>query len=74
MARRHISLDVPLVLLCIKPHVFCFFFLLLLDSLTTSWWLINTSWVTLMKLYDVERPETPDDLGKNIIDNMVRGT
>ena len=28
----------------------------------------------LMKVYDVERPETPNELGKNITDNVVRGT
>ena len=35
---------------------------------------LTTSWVTLVKVYDVERPETPNDLGKNITDNVVRGT
>ena len=37
--------------------------------LTTIWWLINTSWVTLLKVYDVERPETPNNLGKSITDD-----
>ena len=27
-----------------------------------------------MKVYDVKRPETPNDLGKNITDGVVRGT
>ena len=42
--------------------------------LTTSWWLINTIWVTLVKVYDVERPVTPNKLGKNITDDVVKGT
>ena len=29
-----------------------------------DWWLINTNLVTLVKVHDVERPETPKDLGK----------
>ena len=33
----------------------------------------HTSWITLLKVYDVERPETPKDLGKNITDDVVRG-
>ena len=41
---------------------------------TTSWWLINTRWVTLVNVHNVERPETPNDLGKNITDNVVRST
>ena len=49
----------------------CIFFFLQLNFLTTSWWLINISWVTQAKVYDVERPETPHDLWKIITDNVV---
>ena len=49
-----------------------FFFFAAVRFLTTSWWLINTSWVTLVLVYDVKRPKTTNDLGKNITDNVVR--
>ena len=39
--------------------------------LTISWWLINTSWATLVKVYDVERPEI---LRKNISNDVFRYT
>ena len=42
--------------------------------LNTNWWLIKTSWLTLAKVYGVERPETPNELRKNITDDVVRGT
>ena len=42
--------------------------------LTTNWWLINTSWVTLVKVYGAERPETPNELGESITEDVVRGT
>ena len=39
--------------------------------LTTSCWLINTSWITIAKVYNVERP---NELRKNITDDVFRGT
>ena len=78
IVRRGIWLDVPLVLLCIKPHRFFLFFVCgffeTFGFLTTSWWLINTCWVTLVRVYDVERPKTPNELEKNITDDVARGT
>ena len=55
-------------------NILWFFFFAAVRFLTTSWWLIDTSWVTLLKVYHVERPETLNDLGKNITDDVVRGT
>ncbi|KAI9543594.1 hypothetical protein NQZ68_008641 [Dissostichus eleginoides] len=39
--------------------------------LDTSWGLISPSWVTWRRVYDVERPETPDD-SRNITEDVSR--
>lgn len=37
--------------------------------LDTNWGLISSGWVTWMRVYDVERPETPND-SRNITDDV----
>ena len=53
--------DVPLELLY---YYYYYYYFAVVRFLTTSWWLIYTSWVTLLKVYDVERPGTLMILGR----------
>ena len=57
-----------------KASWFFWWFFAAVRFLTTSRGLINVSLVTLVKVYDVERPKTLNDLGIKITDDVVRGT
>ena len=79
IARRRIWLDVLLVLLCIKRHgFFSFFFSLVIFCycLIPDFKLVavNTCWITLVKMYDVERPQIPKELWKSVTENVVKST
>ena len=60
--------------LYISWNFFVIFFFAAVRFLSTSWWLINTSWITLVEVHDVEKPKIPKDLGKNITNDVVRGS